>query len=126
MRFDLFYSFAILFLAHWIWDFVGQSDKMAINKSKSWYWLNTHSAVYCIGMCLSSAVVFSNLTMAALTTVVVGVSHWAIDAVTSRINAQLYINNQRHWFFVSIGFDQFLHNLAILYCLTEGMKYATG
>ena len=41
------------------------------------------------------------------------VLHFFIDGTTSRINAALY-ENHRHWFFVMIGFDQWIHYMSLI------------
>jgi len=40
--------------------------------------------------------------------------HFPVDYVTSRLNSKLYKAGKNHEFFVSIGFDQWLHFLTIL------------
>lgn len=92
-----------LFL-HWFGDFVCQSDEMAINKSHSNKWLSIHVGTY------SLILLLLGWKIALLN----GIAHWLIDYVTSRVNARLWAAQQRHWFFVCIGFDQFLH-VSILY-----------
>jgi hypothetical protein len=52
-----------------------------------------------------AVVMFSGITF---------VAHTATDYVTSRINARLWEEKKVHWFFVSIGFDQFLHYTQLL------------
>lgn len=94
----------VMFL-HWVGDFVLQNDEMAINKSKSNKWLFYHCAVYTIVM----------LVFGWKFALINGISHFCIDWTTSRINSKLWANNDRHNFFVMIGFDQFLH-MSILFC----------
>ena len=88
-----------LLVGHFIGDFLLQSDWMAINKSKRIEALLLHVAVY------SLCFVWLGLAFVAATIV----THFAVDFVTSRVNAKLWAANQRHWFFVCIGFDQLLH-----------------
>lgn len=113
--------------AHFVGDFILQSDWMAVNKSKRWNALALHVAVYaaCFWWC---GLLFMGLTF---------VAHFMQDAVTSRINSRLwpfrfvlagkrwrviaegigqeqeafYVDDlgTRHWFFVGIGADQLLH-----------------
>jgi len=44
-----------------------------------------------------------------------GVLHWITDLITSRINARLYNNENKHWFYIGIGFDQFIHAVCLIY-----------
>ena len=94
----------VLNLAHWVFDFVWQTDEMAVNNSKSLKWLGIHCFVYSIPFW------FLDLKFGAIAFV----SHIIIDGVTSRINSYLWAKERRHEFFTSIGFDQFLHTSVIL------------
>lgn len=107
----------ILFI-HWVADFVLQTDEQALNKSKSLEVLLNHTLTYSLCFivlltpliwflsnhslvnCFKYSVVYSTVTL---------VFHTIQDYFTSKINAKLYSENKRHLFFVSIGFDQFLH-----------------
>lgn len=93
-----------LVLAHWVADFVMQSDKMAINKSKKHWVLGAHCLVY--SLCLS---VFGWEYSA-----VNGVAHFAVDAVSSRATSYLYAKGDRHNFFVVIGLDQAIHLIVLI------------
>lgn len=88
-----------LLVAHWLGDFVLQSDDMAIRKSKDNAALFSH--------CFVTSVVL--LVFGWKMAVFNGVTHFMIDYVTSRVNAKLWTAKERHWFFVDIGFDQMLH-----------------
>jgi Protein of unknown function (DUF3307) len=124
--------------AHWIADFVCQSNWMASNKSKDWWALTLHVATYCsIMMLLLGSWVFephSNRInpLPAIFLVVTFAAHFITDAITSRITSRLFVAQfeqkwlyardgtvadrgtlmkrgfSLHWFFVVIGFDQFL------------------
>ena len=84
---------------HFIADFIMQSDRIALNKSKSNVILLQHVAIYGIFL-LPFGLVFA-LVNAGL--------HFATDFCTSRATSALWKNNQRHWFFVVIGLDQAIH-----------------
>lgn len=88
----------VLFM-HWFADFVMQTDWQAQNKSKRMLPLVAHTAVYSL-FWLWLGVEFAAITF---------VAHTATDYVTSRINSRLWAAQKVHWFFVSVGFDQFLH-----------------
>jgi hypothetical protein len=119
-----------LLAAHFVGDFLLQSDWMATNKSKHWDVLAIHATVY--SLCFAPwGFTFLLVTL---------VTHFATDAVTSRITARLWfldlyprvgliashgaypfyariIPNRRHWFFVFIGLDQLLHYIALAWTL---------
>ena len=90
-----------LLFAHWVGDFVYQSDAMARGKSSSNKWLSYHVAVYTLVLILLTF----NISFALIN----GAIHWCVDYVTSRRNTRLWNNKQVHDFFVNVGFDQFIH-----------------
>lgn len=105
---------AIYLLAvHWLADFVLQSDWMAQNKSKRLDALAYHVFVYTAALAVAAQLVMP-AHAAIWYPLVNGALHFVTDIVTSRITAALYARNQRHWFFVVIGFDQLLHAAALL------------
>ncbi len=89
----------ILVWLHLLGDFVLQSDKMALNKSRSNYWLAVHCMVYSIPM------LWFGVTFA----IFAGVSHFIVDFISSRMTKVLWAKEERHWFFVTIGVDQAIH-----------------
>jgi len=90
-----------LLFVHWVADFVMQTDWMAQNKSKNVDALLLHCAVYG----LTVGVMTSSVPLGLFTSV----AHVPVDAITSRINAKLWAEKKVHWFFVSVGFDQWIH-----------------
>lgn len=120
-------------IVHWVADFVCQTDEMAVNKSKSWYWLGYHVCVYTsilfLGMvvCLSFLVGFEKfLTEPSIITglfvfaVINGVLHFITDAITSRVSSHLWQKGDRHNFFVMVGFDQVIHYTCLFGVITCG------
>ena len=106
----------ILFL-HWIADFVLQTDKQAKGKSKNWDYLLSHTAIYStvflftgILLSVNKAELFSVFYFSLITFI----CHAIIDYFTSRLNSRLWANGEVHYFFVSVGFDQFLHFAQLL------------
>lgn len=104
-------------IAHWVADFIFQTDKMAQNKSTDWLALCFHVAVYtgvmtAIMLCFASFVGFLVAPIAwwALGN---GALHFCIDAVTSRIARHLWSSKMSHDFFVVIGLDQLLHTVCL-------------
>lgn len=97
----------LILTAHWIADFILQTDKMATNKSTSFKWLSSHVAVYTLAM----------LPLGPKFAIVNGVSHLMIDAATSRETSYLWKKQDRHNFFVVIGLDQLLHTGILIWTM---------
>lgn len=115
----------VLLFAHFVADFIAQDDYTAINKSKNHFVCMLHSFEYTFNIIVGAIALWivgltnltdNNFLLIFLTTFI---SHWIIDSITSRINSYLWKNEKRHWFFVCIGFDQFLHVSILM--LTFGM-----
>ena len=94
---------------HFLSDFILQSNKMAMNKSKDVNYLIFHCIVYSIPLFIFGweFAIFNSIL------------HFFVDYITSKITSYFWIINQRHWFFVTIGFDQALH----LTCLFLSISY---
>jgi len=84
---------------HFIADFMMQSDRVALNKSKDSKILLWHVALY--GLFL--------LPFGLIYAVVNAALHFVTDFCTSRATSALWKKNERHWFFVVIGLDQAIH-----------------
>ena len=93
-----------IIIIHFISDFVFQNDFMAINKSKNAWVLMLHCIVYSIPF-----LVFG-LEYAAIA----GGLHFIVDFFTSKLTTYLWIKNERHWFFVAVGFDQAIHMICLI------------
>lgn len=111
----------LMLLLHWLADFVFQTKYQQQNKSKSFKALLAHTATYTLILYVPLQILqeigffgaqywYASLLFALIQFV----SHTVIDAVTSRINAILWNNKQTHDFFVSVGFDQFLHLIILV------------
>lgn len=111
-----------LLLAHFVGDFILQSDWMALNKSKHWDVLTIHAGVYSLCF-IPWGPYFVALTF---------LLHWGVDFCTSRVTSKLWFmeeipmlaglwklkpRNTRHWFFVAIGADQLIHYAALAFTL---------
>ena len=108
-------SIIILLFGHWFADFVMQTDDMAVNKSHSNSALAKHCLVYIFILIMFVYFTFPDKSLEFYNNVfaINLIGHLIIDFTTSRLNTWLWKKGMRHWFFVSIGFDQFLH-IAIL------------
>jgi hypothetical protein len=84
---------------HFVADFVMQSDRVALNKSRDSVILLWHVALY--GLFFVPFGLMFAVVNAAL--------HFATDFCTSRATSALWKKDQRHWFFVVIGLDQAIH-----------------
>lgn len=106
----------ILLTTHFVGDFILQNDWMALNKSKSWLALGCHVYVYTFVLAAAAATIHEGAFPNFWWFVGInGLVHYVQDAVTSRVNAKLWTANQRHWFFVSVGFDQLLHYIVLFH-----------
>lgn len=115
----------LLLFAHFVADFIAQDDYTAINKSKRYFVCALHCFEYTFYIVLFSTFLWiakvinlSDFNIFFIISIIF-VSHFIIDSITSRINSYLWKNEKRHWFFVCIGFDQFLHVSILM--LTFGM-----
>lgn len=110
----------ILFI-HWVADFICQTDWQAKNKSKDFTALLQHTLVYSMiwfivaFICGLSHLFDPNITYKAEGfTFITLFCHTFQDYFTSRLNTKLWNEGKVHWFFVSVGFDQFLHYVQLL------------
>lgn len=102
-----------ILIAHFISDFVWQSDRMAVGKSKSFKILSEHVAAYTLGFS-PFAFMLLEWQKALLFLSVNAILHFITDAITSRATSCLWQREQRHWFFVTIGLDQLIHYFCLL------------
>lgn len=84
---------------HFIGDFVFQTNKMALNKSKSVVWLTYHALAY--------SAVF--IIISPLYALINGVLHWITDYFTSKISSSYWAKGNMRLFFGTIGLDQAIH-----------------
>ena len=112
----IFFAYALYFLlVHWVADFVLQTERMALRKSTSKYYLGMHVTVYSVTTILAWWLLFSIVGLDAtflqylLAGTAIFVMHFITDYITSRITGKYYKAKKTHEFFVTIGFDAFLH-----------------
>lgn len=106
----------LILFAHFVSDFLFQTDKQAINKSTSNWWLTQHVITYTIGLSFFMAghLAWHHQTEIIYWLLINAGLHWITDYATSRINSYLWRKEMRHWFFVGIGADQFIHYTCLL------------
>jgi len=109
---------------HFAADFVAQTDAQARAKYKDINALLAHVLTYSVIMGLGGLFFgfFNNITWftsvsvftGSLFFVLVFFTHFCIDFVTSKVNHRLWAQKRVHDFFVSVGFDQFLHFVSLV------------
>lgn len=106
-------------LVHWLADFVLQTEHMALRKSTSNYYLGMHVTVYSVTTILGWWLAFLVLGVHVTSWryleagVAIFFMHFITDYITSRITGRYYKAKKNHDFFVTIGFDQWLHYIQI-------------
>jgi hypothetical protein len=108
----------LLFLAHWVGDFLLQSNAMASQKSKSIKWLTVHVAVYTATLGLFSILVIDSQVLGGFILVNAGL-HWITDFFTSKL-AYRYRERPKT-FYAILGLDQLIHYS----CLAITFQYFT-
>lgn len=104
----------LIFLFHFIGDFVLQTRQMADNKSHSFYWLSIHILVYTIVLALLSWPLFISIQAFTVWILINCFLHLGADFITSKISSFFYLKKNLKWFWITIGFDQLIH-IEILY-----------
>lgn len=104
--------------AHWVGDFVLQTDEQAKKKSSDIKYLLKHTLTYSLIITFFTYLLIGYLPNSHwYTPLIFGfiqfISHTIIDYVTSRLNKKLWELKETHDFFVSIGFDQFIHYIIL-------------
>jgi hypothetical protein len=106
----------LLFVLHWIGDFVCQTRWMADNKSKNLLALTLHVYVY-------SFVIFVGLLTVSNYFSIEGflqfmganfMLHWITDIITSQFTKLFWWNKDMHKFFMVVGFDQMIHAICLV------------
>lgn len=118
-------SACIIFIVHFIADFVLQTHWQAINKSSNNVALTHHVSTYAVCWLLPMSILFylgpfnliGSVLLAMAFSIVTFFAHWITDYYTSKLTSKLWMkeavkepNDKRlHNFFAAIGFDQTLH-----------------
>jgi hypothetical protein len=119
LTFKIMYAAVLILLFHWFADFLLQSQTMAINKSKSNYWLSIHVAYYTFGISPIIALValHTGLIAGIQWLILNAILHWITDFITSRHTSKLYAAQKFYGFpsfFSVIGLDQWIHAACLL------------
>jgi hypothetical protein len=104
----------VIIWTHFIADFILQTDKVALNKSKNNAILLLHVLIYTmpfLSMCLVWRMSLAQSIQFCLLTALL---HFVTDFFSSRACSALWKKNQRHWFFVVIGLDQAIHMTCLI------------
>ena len=96
----------VILIAHFVGDFILQSEWMALNKSKRVLPLLAHGLVYSIAL----AIILQNPIYAGIQ----GGLHIVVDFFTSKATRWLWEKHETRLFFVVIGLDQLIHQLCLL------------
>ena len=99
-------TLSLLLVLHFIADFVLQSDHVAKNKSKDNKILLYHVSIYSLPFMLLISPLYGLIN---------GMIHFCVDYFTSRLTSKLWDSGKTHLFFVTIGFDQLLHILTLVW-----------
>lgn len=123
-----------LMVFHFIGDFAMQTSQMALNKSKSFFWLTLHVFTYTIPFWIWSGFALGGQRAVYFLTITF-LLHMITDAITSRLTSKywyisvqsgpdptarwsLAVNEQnRKKFWLTIGFDQLIHATCLLVTL---------
>ena len=90
----------LIFWVHFVADFMMQSHRVAINKSKSNWVLAEHILIYTLPFTLLFGWKYS---------LVNGLAHFVTDYISSRTNSYFWNKGDTHNFFVSVEADQAVH-----------------
>ena len=98
-----------LLAIHFVADFMLQTDKMALNKSK---WNQTVEGAKAL---MSHCAVYSAcfLPFGWKFAIATFMAHLLTDGITSKLTTRLWLDGQRHWFFTVIGADQLIHAVTL-------------
>ena len=107
----------LIFVVHFLGDFVFQSSKMATGKSKSIKWLSIHVGVYALVALISLVFLgsyYHNFLFGFYWWITNFILHFVVDFFTSKITSRFWEQKNMRFFFVLIGFDQLLHAICLI------------
>lgn len=109
----LMWTFLFILAVHYAADFLAQPQWCRDNKAINRNALYMHVAIYMAILWAATAWWFESIAFAGLYTAVNGFLHCLTDAITSRITKRLFAARRIRSGFDVIGFDQYLHQLAL-------------
>lgn len=109
MNVDLMTTILVLLIAHFFGDFFLQSRWMAEGKSKKFFPLVVHTAIYSFVLAAFTLTMAPELWMAFVFVAFNGMLHMATDFVTSRAARYAYSAQDNYSFFLILGLDQLFH-----------------
>lgn len=105
----------LIFLFHYVADFMFQSRMMGENKSKSFEWLLKHVFVYAIVLGILAYPLFTGWFLFGVWIVMNFWLHLATDFVTSKLSTYFFLKKNMYGFWNVIGCDQMIHILTLYY-----------
>ena len=111
---DMSTVICLILVAHWLADFVFQTDTMAKGKSKSSWILGHHVLVYSFTMTAPAVLFMPSTSAACLFLALNAAAHFVTDWLTSRWTSRLRAEGHIHAFFVVIGLDQLIHTVTLI------------
>ena len=101
----------LIIICHWIGDGILQTDQMATQKSKSYYWLTAHVGAYSLPFLF---VFYHIIQWVAL----MAFLHWIQDWITSRLNTHYLTSKNQGMFWNTIWTDQMIHYIILFTSIT--------
>jgi len=93
-------------------DFICQPYKVAQNKWHDWKALLLHGLIYTAVLTLGAVLFLGPIGI--WYGLLNGVFHTVVDGVTSRLSHHYYAQGNIHMFWVVIGLDQLIHQIALI------------
>lgn len=103
-----------IFIYHYFSDFICQSHKMSLNKSKSILWLTYHILIYSTVTTLGWILYSPELSTLGCVFSITFITHWITDFFTSKWSSYLYSKNSINNFFLVIVLDQLIHATTLI------------
>lgn len=108
------YILMLIFILHWIGDFIFQTRQMADNKSSSIYWLTSHVLWYCMAFTPFFFIIGEGVAYIEFMAILFG-THWVTDFITSKVTTWCWKKKKIKLFFTVIGFDQLIHAITLIW-----------